>query len=284
MNLQGSCLCGRVQYQISGECSNMLSCHCSLCRKSHGSAFATFTSVQKNDLEFTAGVEHIASYSVSDHLARTWCNVCGSTLPFLEGEHYSVPAGTLHEPCALTIVGHLFAASKAPWYTITDDLRQFETFPSSMARPETSNPATINDSANEKSGSCLCGICQFKVVGTPRFMMNCHCDRCRLSRAAAHATNLIFSEEALVWLSGYEQCTHFKLPEADRFRTTFCHRCGSLMPSLWGEIWNVPAGCIDYDPKIQPKGHIFVGEKASWFNICDEIPQFVTRRPSPPNS
>lgn len=277
VDIQGSCLCGSVHYQISGKCSDMLSCHCSLCRKSHGSAFATFSSVHKDNLEFTAGKDYICSYSVSSHLARTWCDVCGSTLPFLEGEHYSVPVGTLLDPCPMKIVGHIFTGSKAPWYMITDDLRKFETFPPSMARQETSRSVNRKDSTSTSSGSCLCGNCQFQIVGEPKFMMNCHCDRCRRSRAAAHATNLMFPEEALLWLSGYDQCTHYKLPHADRFRTTFCGECGSLMPSLWGENWNVPAGCLDYDPRIQPKGHIFVGEKATWFNICDDIPQFETR-------
>ena len=277
MDIHGSCLCRGVQYQISGDCSDMLSCHCSLCRKSHGSAFATFSSVHKDNLEFTAGKNHIASYSVSEHMARSWCNICGSTLPFLEGEHYSVPAGTLLEPCTMTIVGHLFVGSKAPWYEITDDLRKFDTFPSSMARPETDHELPSLASPGAPSGSCLCGNCQFEILTEPKRMMNCHCDRCRRSRAAAHATNLFFPEEGLRWLSGYDQCVRYKLPEAERFRTTFCNECGSLMPSLWNNFWNVPAGCLDYEPKIRPKGHIFVGEKANWFDICDELPQFETR-------
>ena len=39
--LTGSCLCGGVRYAIDGELGAVTNCHCSLCRKMSGSAFAS---------------------------------------------------------------------------------------------------------------------------------------------------------------------------------------------------------------------------------------------------
>lgn len=270
MTIKGGCLCGAVEYEITGSCSNMLNCHCSLCRKSHGSLFATFTSVSRDRLSFTCGNEHINSYAVSSHLARTWCDICGSTLPFLEGTNYSVPAGTLHDTCPAKIVGHIFVGSKVSWYNITDDLKQFDTFPGSMSRTAVAaRPVQLRS-----SGSCLCQTCKFELTGEPVAMMNCHCGRCRRSRSAAHATNVFYPAEAVRWISGEKSIRQYQLPEADRFGSAFCTECGSLMPRIHGERCNVPVGCLDFDPGIRPKGHIYTGSKASWFEISDDIPQF----------
>ncbi len=39
--LSGSCLCGGVKYEVSGGIQTVTNCHCSLCRKMSGSAFAS---------------------------------------------------------------------------------------------------------------------------------------------------------------------------------------------------------------------------------------------------
>ena len=38
----GSCLCGAVQYSVDKIEKQMAHCHCTMCRKFHGAAFATF--------------------------------------------------------------------------------------------------------------------------------------------------------------------------------------------------------------------------------------------------
>ena len=123
------------------------------------------------------------------------------------------------------------------------------------------------------SGSCLCGDVRFEA-GEPAFIMNCHCTRCRLSRAAAHATNLFAPRESLRWISGETRVVNYRLPEADRFGAGFCERCGSLVPrtSSDSDLANIPAGCLDSDPGIAPTGHIHVGSKARWFTFMDDLP------------
>ncbi len=49
----GKCLCGAVHVQVTGEISEVIHCHCSLCRKNSGTAYATNGFVNTNELELT---------------------------------------------------------------------------------------------------------------------------------------------------------------------------------------------------------------------------------------
>jgi hypothetical protein len=56
------------------------------------------------------------------------CRLCGSLLYSLvrDGAFVHVPMGTLVDAPSIRPTMHIFVGSKAPWYTITDDLPQFE--------------------------------------------------------------------------------------------------------------------------------------------------------------
>ncbi|TDJ36869.1 MAG: hypothetical protein E2O54_16345 [Gammaproteobacteria bacterium] len=73
-------------------------------------------------------------------------------------------------------------------------------------------------------------------------MRNCHCSRCRLSRAAAHATNLFVAPDVFEWLQGEERVRGFDLPGTERFGANFCGDCGSLVPRcpLWASGTSPP--------------------------------------------
>ncbi|WP_449360614.1 GFA family protein [Alishewanella longhuensis] len=45
---QGSCLCGAVTLEIHGGIDSIVHCHCSKCRKSTGTAYATNGSVAQS--------------------------------------------------------------------------------------------------------------------------------------------------------------------------------------------------------------------------------------------
>ncbi len=55
-----------------------------------------------------------------------------------------------------------------------------------------------------------------------------------------------------------------------------CGLCGSLLYSLVREatFFHVAMGTLVDEPSIRPSAHIFVGSKASWFTITDELPQY----------
>ena len=47
--ITGKCLCGKVRYEINGRLGPVVYCHCSMCRRATGSAFATNASVRANN-------------------------------------------------------------------------------------------------------------------------------------------------------------------------------------------------------------------------------------------
>ena len=124
---------------------------------------------------------------------------------------------------------------------------------SELSRSESNapEPAAKPSLARVLYGSCLCGDVGYRISGAPLRMVNCHCENCRRARSAA-------------------------------FATAFCRRCGSDLPRVTrGEsVVVVPAGSLDGDPGIRPQAHVCVSEKASWYEITDDLPQYAQGPPA----
>jgi len=129
--LQGSCLCGAVRYEVTGPVHDVHHCHCSMCRKSHGAAFATFARFTASDLRFVAGTDHIRAFRSSAPIERTFCSTCGARLTArFDGmpDTVWVTVATLDGDAAMPAAVHAFVGSKAPWFEITDELPQFPAY------------------------------------------------------------------------------------------------------------------------------------------------------------
>ena len=127
----GRCYCGAVQYEVTGEFAYALNCHCSNCRRTTGSAFKPFAGIAREALQVTLGEAGVMRYG--DELAHdAHCRACGSLLYSLvrEGRYVHVTLGTLEGDPGIRPGAHIFVGSKAPWFTITDDLPHFEELPS----------------------------------------------------------------------------------------------------------------------------------------------------------
>ena len=133
--LRGSCLCGKVQYEIRGPLRSVRNCHCSMCRKFHGAAFRTRASVSTADFSWLSGEHLLTRYPSSPGEIKTFCSVCGSNLvTYFETapDWLGFPLGTLDDDPGVKATCHVFVGSKAPWHDITDDLPQWETLPTRM--------------------------------------------------------------------------------------------------------------------------------------------------------
>lgn len=272
--IRGTCLCGTVTYELQSEPRGMAHCHCSMCRKIHGTPFATYLSV--NGVRWLSGEDHIASYESSPDFHRCFCDQCGSVLPESSGEskdHFYVPAGGLVDPVTLKPECHIFASSAAGWYRFTDDLPRHDSYPVDDVS-EVVQVSRAGACTDATGGSCLCGEIAYRYTGEPKFMMYCHCTRCRKVKSAAHASNVFVEPENFAWVRGEQSVIRYKLPEAVRFGNSFCKNCGSSMPRVSPEVVVIPAGALDDDPGVEPRGHIYTGSKAEWFDITDSYPQF----------
>jgi hypothetical protein len=281
---EGRCLCGAVRYVVDGPITNVVHCHCSMCRKHHGAAFVTWAVAPASGFRITAGADTVARYESSPGLHRSFCRACGSVTPERtpDGGHVVIPAGNLDGELPAPEL-RMFVASRASWHTIADDLPRHDGWPPEFNMPEAQRPPVPTRSDGRLPGSCLCGAVTYAVAGPPLRFMYCHCSRCRRARGAAHAANLFYALPQFEWLGGSELIVDFPLPEAQRFGVAFCGRCGSHVPrvSTARNVAVVPAGTLDGDPGLRAEAHIFVDSRAQWDALADDgIPRFPALPPS----
>lgn len=122
------------------------------------------------------------------------------------------------------------------------------------------------------TGGCLCGAVRYEIEDPMSFMGNCHCSMCRRWSGAAYSTWGILGEAAFRWSAGEDLVQAYaSSPGRER---CFCSKCGSpLVSKHAGVIGEVVAGSLDGDPGLRPREHIFVGSKAPWHEICDDLPR-----------
>lgn len=125
--LRGSCMCGKLRYEVRGAPRVTYYCHCGICRKQSGSSFATNVVVRRADFAIVAGEEMLTSFQSSPQLRRYFCSACGSPI-YSHGDKYphivALRCGTLDTDLPLRPSVHAFVASKANWDEIMDGLPQ----------------------------------------------------------------------------------------------------------------------------------------------------------------
>ena len=97
----GQCLCGEVNVRINGEISDIIHCHCSLCRKNSGTAFATNGFINTADFEVISGESKLSTFSFKPGRNRHFCSFCG--------------LGLLDSFICEKPISHNFVSSKASW-------------------------------------------------------------------------------------------------------------------------------------------------------------------------
>lgn len=129
--LRGSCLCGGVRYVIRGGIGSLSHCHCSMCRKAHGAAFGTYAPVAWDAFELLGGEDLLQQYRSSDHVRRTFCGRCGSTLQFIpDGRSgFGLAIATLDDDPGKKVKLQIWAKDKAPWWELSDDPPYFDSEP-----------------------------------------------------------------------------------------------------------------------------------------------------------
>ena len=124
--LAGECFCRAVRYQVADQFAYALNCHCSNCRRTTGSAFKPFAGIARDRLAIAKGGDNLLIYGdEAGHDAH--CGRCGSLLYSVvrDGAFVHVAMGTLIDDPSIRPAAHIFVGSKAPWFTIADDLPQY---------------------------------------------------------------------------------------------------------------------------------------------------------------
>ncbi|MCB8880008.1 GFA family protein [Acidisoma cellulosilytica] len=125
--LRGRCVCGAVRFTVADAFLYAVNCHCSGCRQVTGSAFKPLAGIGRDQLAFSQGADALMTFGdATGHDTR--CARCGSFLFALvqDGAFVHVALGVLEDCPTIRPAAHIFVGSKAPWFTITDDLPQYE--------------------------------------------------------------------------------------------------------------------------------------------------------------
>ena len=127
-------------------------------------------------------------------------------------------------------------------------------------------------------GRCGCGTVTYRVTDAFLYAANCHCSRCRAATGSAFKAFAGIERDKLKLTDGRDSLLVFGEPELNDTR---CAVCGSLLFSVvrQGAYVHVALGSLVDAPSIRPTEHIFVGSKAPWFEITDELPQFEEHAP-----
>jgi hypothetical protein len=121
-------------------------------------------------------------------------------------------------------------------------------------------------------GECECGAVRYRVADAFLYAANCHCSRCRAATGSAFKAFAGIERSKVEITKGMDTLLVFG--END-LNDTRCGTCGSLLFSVVrnGEYVHVAMGSLVDPPSIRPTEHIFVGSKAPWFEITDDLPQ-----------
>jgi hypothetical protein len=123
------------------------------------------------------------------------------------------------------------------------------------------------------AGKCLCGGVHYAVVDAFIYAANCHCSNCRRATGSAFKPFAGIERDKLVITKGGDDLLVFG---DENGHDAHCKLCGSLLYSVVrdGAFAHVAMGTLVDDPAIRPTKHIFVGSKAPWFIITDDMPQY----------
>ncbi|HEX7862393.1 MAG TPA: GFA family protein [Verrucomicrobiae bacterium] len=125
--LIGTCLCGKVAFEVTGTPLKFLYCHCRSCQKSTGSIHAANLAFPAGSVRWTQGEDLLQLFvdtKENPGFPRCFCKSCGSPLPKLSRnqQFWVVPSGSLDSDPGIKPQANIYWAEHAPWYVSADQL------------------------------------------------------------------------------------------------------------------------------------------------------------------
>lgn len=126
-NYKGACLCGDIQFSVSGFSEKAANCYCSMCRKFHGAAFGTLVEVE--NLQWLSGQHLLKEFIAPNGTIRTFCVHCGSSLGFrIKGvaqENIELAIAAFDDDIPVQIDAQIYTVYKANWCELAPNLPAF---------------------------------------------------------------------------------------------------------------------------------------------------------------
>ena len=128
------------------------------------------------------------------------------------------------------------------------------------------------------TGECFCGEVKYQVNGALHDARSCHCSRCRKAFSSQASAYALVEPNEFKWLLGEDVLTTYATENGYGLR--FCSNCGSTLCGVFnGAVHGVTLGCVNGDPKVEITKHIYVGSKANWEVIPENVVQYQEGAP-----
>lgn len=134
VKISGSCLCGEVEYDVSGEPMRFYHCHCERCRKATGTGHASnLLMTPVTSITWTKGESLLGRYKVpeAERFYNCFCTKCGSPMPRIvpELDAVLIPAGSLDSEPPIQPQGRIFWDSRVDWSCESGELPTYAEYP-----------------------------------------------------------------------------------------------------------------------------------------------------------
>ena len=123
-------------------------------------------------------------------------------------------------------------------------------------------------------GECLCGAVQYEILNDVLYAGFCHCSECRRFSGSAFSAFAGVTSESLHITNGLAQIKYYKKSEDSQL--AFCSECGSSLFSFKPKtgMYHIRMGTLNDAPSLYPQAHVYVGSKAKWDSMNDDLPKF----------
>ena len=275
---RGSCLCGEVAYEVEGPLEHAHHCHCSYCRKVHGTPYAT-GAMARRGRRWLRGERSIARYESSPGFHRCFCTRCGS-----------VAAGRSVRRAARSSRSASSTAIRACARRSTCSRRRRRRggrsatgCPRSTAFPPGIDAAPVRRIARcairpaRRAAAACAARSRSGSKASRSCARSCHCGRCRKARGTAHATNMLVPIDGAALHARRGRARRVQDPRGEVLHA-------DVLPDLRLEgAARRPATAASRSCRwarsttIRASGsreHIWVGSKAPWDEIHDDLPRY----------
>lgn len=127
--IKGSCLCGKVGYEIYPPFLGFHYCHCPRCQKATGSAYIANLFVPPEQIKWTSGEDKVVRFDLPEarSFSTCFCNICGSAMPHLTrtGKILVVPAGSLDDDPGMHPECSIWWDHRASWFKELDQIPRY---------------------------------------------------------------------------------------------------------------------------------------------------------------
>ena len=127
---RGSCLCGGIRFEVVRFDPQTGHCHCSMCRKFHGAAYATIAEASSDQFHWLTGEHLLKAFTADNGTTRSFCSNCGSSLTFAspnaDPDLVEIALGCFDDEVPVAPDAHIYVASGAKWAVPDDELPQYE--------------------------------------------------------------------------------------------------------------------------------------------------------------